>query len=55
MVRMLMVAGPGWWMVVSPGFFDPVVVVSGAFDRAGAGSVPSSWVGFAVDLGDHVG
>jgi len=54
MARMTM-GGLAWRTLVSPGFFDPVVVVSGAFDRAGTGSVPSSWVGFAVDLGDHVG
>jgi hypothetical protein len=50
MARMTMVGGSGVADVGFVGFFDPVVVVSGAFDRAGAGSVPSSWVGFAVDL-----
>ncbi len=37
------------------GAFDAVGVVSGAFEDAGAGSVPAFGVGLVLDLGDRVG
>jgi hypothetical protein len=37
------------------GFLDPVTVVAGAFDRAGAGAVPPGRVRFADDLGQDLG
>jgi hypothetical protein len=36
------------------GFLDPVTVVTGAFDRAGAGPVPPGRVRFADDLGQDL-
>jgi hypothetical protein len=37
------------------GAFDAVGVVPGAFEHAGAGSVPAFGVGLVSDLGDRVG
>lgn len=48
-----------WWAGVAGdrvgGVFDPVGVVSGAFERAGAGAVSAWRVGSVADLGDRVG
>ncbi len=47
----LVVAGAGGFV----GVFDPVAVVAGAFDRAGAGAFPAWWDEERGDGGQVVG
>jgi len=48
-----------WTVVAGAGrlawFLDGVVVVAGAFDRAGAAAFAAGWVGFAGDVGQDLG